>query len=68
MKMFILNLSKFQLMFTVVTSLVVLSQVFDESEESIFIFQIYMLFNTLSVILYLFGDIVAEEYEIVDKQ
>jgi len=66
--MFILNLSKFQLMFTVVTSLVVLSQVFDESEESIFIFQIYMLFNTLSVILYLFGDIVAEEYEIVDKQ
>ncbi len=55
-------------MFTVVTSLVVLSQVFDESEESIFIFQIYMLFNTLSVILYLFGDIVAEEYEIVDKQ
>lgn len=54
-------------MFTILTSLIVLSQVFDETEESIFIFQIYMLFNTLSVILYLFGDVVAEEYETVEK-
>lgn len=44
-----------------------LSQVFDETEESVFIFQIYMLFNTLSVILYLLGDVVAEEYETVEK-
>lgn len=63
MKNFILCLSKLQLLFVVVMTIVVLTQVFNETEESLFIFKVYMLFNVFSVALWLFGDIVAEDLE-----
>ncbi len=63
MKNFILCLSKLQLLFVVVMTIVVLTQVFNETEESLFIFKVYMLFNVFSVALLLFGDIVAEDLE-----
>lgn len=63
MKNFILCLSKLQLLFVVVMTIVVLTQVFNETEESLFIFKVYMLFNVVSVALCLFGDIVAEDLE-----
>ena len=63
MKNFILCLSKLQLLFVVVMTIVVLTQVFNETEESLFIFKVYMLFNVFSVSLCLFGDIVAEDLE-----
>ena len=52
-----------QLLFVVVMTIVVLTQVFNETEESLFIFKVYMLFNVFSVALCLFGDIVAEDLE-----
>ena len=63
MKNFILCLSKLQLWFVVVMTIVVLTQVFNETAESLFILTAYMLFNVFSVALCLFGDIVAEDLE-----
>lgn len=63
MKNFILCLSKFQLLFVVFMTIVVLIQVFNETEESLFIFKVYMLFNVFSVALLMFGDVVAEDLE-----
>lgn len=48
-------------------TIIVMLRVFDETEESFFIFRIYMLFNIASVALCLYGEVIAEDLETNNK-